>query len=113
MIWGETKITSSSKAGGLSYQGFELPRVKYSKRMKEIQERSILVRVSEGSSYWESTVVTIGIPKAWSGLRSGISTSDTLNLNNLNVTKWNLKFFVKCWFCHIFWVKGLRMFYTK
>ena len=34
-------------AGGLSYQEFELPRVKYSKCMKEIPGKSlILVRVS-------------------------------------------------------------------
>ena len=37
-------------AGGSSYLGFESPRVNYSKYMKEIQGKSILVRASEGSS---------------------------------------------------------------
>ena len=36
---------------------FELLRVNYRKRIKEIQGKSILVRVSEGSSYRESTVL--------------------------------------------------------
>ena len=38
-------------AGGSSYRGSN-----YSKCMKEMQGKSILVRVSEGSSYRESTV---------------------------------------------------------
>ena len=42
--------------------------------------KSILVRVSKGLSCCESTVFTIGIPKAWSGLRSGVSTGDMLIL---------------------------------
>ena len=44
-------------AGVSSYRGFELPRVNYSKCMKKIQGKSFWVRVSEGSSYRESTVV--------------------------------------------------------
>ena len=46
---------------------FELSRVRvtelhYSKCMKEIQEKSTLVRVSEGSSYRESTVSCSRVP---------------------------------------------------
>ena len=39
---------------GLSYCEYN-----YSKCMKEIQGKSILVRVSEGLSYWKSTVCTV------------------------------------------------------
>ena len=38
-------------AGGSNYQVFELPRLNYGKCMKKIQGKSILVQVSEGSSY--------------------------------------------------------------
>ena len=41
-------------AGVSSYRGFELPRINYSKGN---QGKWILVRVSEGSSYLDSTVV--------------------------------------------------------
>ena len=55
MIRGETKTTSSQREVGViegsSYRGNN-----YSKRMTEIQGKSILVRVSEGSSYGQSTV---------------------------------------------------------
>ena len=47
-------------AEGSSYRGFELPRVKlYSKCKREIQGKSTLARVSEDSSYRESTVLVV------------------------------------------------------
>ena len=50
MIWRETNYFEL--AGGLSYREFELLRVKYSKCMKEIPGKLlILVRVSKGSNY--------------------------------------------------------------
>ena len=50
MIWRETNYFEL--AGGLSYREFELLRVKYSKCMKDIPGKLlILVRVSKGSNY--------------------------------------------------------------
>ena len=50
----------TSEIREFEFGGFELPRVKYSECMTEIQRKSILVRVSEGLSYWELTVRNMG-----------------------------------------------------
>ena len=47
-------------AGGSTERGFELRVQNYSKCKKEIQGKSTLVRVSEGSSYRESTLYNRG-----------------------------------------------------
>ena len=44
-------------AGGSSYRRFTVTMQGYSKCMKQIQGKSFLVRVSEGSSYRESITV--------------------------------------------------------
>ena len=59
MIWRHTKISLLRVSGS-----FELPRVykDYSKCLKEIQGKSTLVQVSEGSSYRKSTVISSSLP---------------------------------------------------
>ena len=66
--------------------------------MKEIQGKSILVRVSKGSSYWESALV---LPKSHNGTHYG--SCSYLAQVYLNYTLVQFKFQVninKCWKAH-------------
>ena len=55
--WPEGKRKLVRVSGSSSYRGFELPRVKLQWMYGRIQGKLILVRVSEGWSYRESTVI--------------------------------------------------------